>query len=818
LTACNLYTPARTSEAAFTVEHCSGSVTYSSIGFLQENSENLSQNLLGVMQKSSNSVISTVFLEDETGNVVPVKWRRGATVGGQFTKSLGTLLDKMQQSMVHFVCCITPNTVQAAELFVPEVVNTQLRHTGMLKATRIQHEGFSYRPSFRQFMERFGLLVYGAKSGAVASKETCHKVLILSGESGWHLANTKVFLKYWLVEKLDQQARIYHHHATTLQKIGHGFIARQQICRAKDAAIFFNEISCNCANMHSCQAIGAAEDIVRMEAVPHHNSSSTRKAHVQKPDPSTYFPSPPSRLLNHTPPVGMFKFHTFCTHNWGKDKYNHERVVAIARELSALDISVWIDEQEMEGRVTATMCDGIDRSATMTVFITKEYIQKVAGEGRNGLMDNCMKEFEYAESRKHLGGSHKMIPVVMEMEMADSSRWTGPVAANLAGRLYICGWEGSAADVAKQIFANIHKLVPGLELVKNEDEQQAPDAGAVATSLPFCDDVFDCVASVDLSGKVERQLVAFGVSSLSDLLMCTVEDLLLCGVKGIHAKKLLAAAAKKQRKIKVEEQLTKEKKLREEKAERKRVKMEEDRVHYLAARVASLARKEEADIAQKQHEQAEAERVRKMREKRQEDRRKELEYQCQQEAARKAARKAAQERIQNQREAELERRRKQRKEEVERKMKEDLQQKRKLEQENWPRRVEQHKLFPESVIVSGAGEDSVNGTYRLECGYYAKVDMSRTSIMLPKIFFLREQKQSWTGKYRGRWIFQGGGTERKELYDKPEKPSASRTAESTALPLSGYCVKNGAKGPAPTIFPRPISPPAFLGNDGAFGT
>lgn len=153
----------------------------------------------------------------------------------------------------------------------------------------------------------------------------------------------------------------------------------------------------------------------------------------------------------------MSKYDTFCTHNWGKDNSNHDRVVAIARELLALGVKVWIDEEQMEGRVTATMCNGIDNSAMMTVFITKEYVDKVAGVGRNGLMDNCLKEFEYAEIHK---GSALMIPVVMEEAMEDNSMWTGPVGANLAGKMRIRGWVRPAGDVARDIADAIAKLVP----------------------------------------------------------------------------------------------------------------------------------------------------------------------------------------------------------------------------------------------------------------------------------------------------------------------------------------------------------------------
>jgi len=118
---------------------------------------------------------------------------------------------------------------------------------------------------------------------------------------------------------------------------------------------------------------------------------------------------------------------------------------------------VWVDEEEMAGRVIATMFQGIDDSSTLTVFVTEEYTQKVAGTGRNGVKDNCLKEFEYAEHQK---GSGMMIPVVMEAAMVeDAAKWRGPVGL-LASKIQIRGWGRPAEDVAREITATLAKLVP----------------------------------------------------------------------------------------------------------------------------------------------------------------------------------------------------------------------------------------------------------------------------------------------------------------------------------------------------------------------
>ena len=56
--------------------------------------------------------------------------------------------------------CIKPNMRQAPNSFTGDFVNTQLSYTGMLETCRIRREGYSYRPKYDEFMERFGLLAY----------------------------------------------------------------------------------------------------------------------------------------------------------------------------------------------------------------------------------------------------------------------------------------------------------------------------------------------------------------------------------------------------------------------------------------------------------------------------------------------------------------------------------------------------------------------------------------------------------------------------------------------------------------------------------
>eukprot|EP00039_Didymoeca_costata_P012454 m.179999 g.179999 ORF g.179999 m.179999 type:complete len:953 (+) comp15487_c1_seq1:243-3101(+) len=241
ITQTTYYIKKRTNEPKFSVKHYAGLVEYDSEGFLEKNRDTLAGALVMCCERSTNGLVADIFNADisDTGAVLnssrgpqimkmqqQSSKKKTATISAQFTTSLAVLMKKMFACQAHFVRCIKPNTNQAARNFVPEFVNDQLRYTGMLETCRIRREGYSYRPNFELFMERFGLLAYGPMHDT-ADSTTCSKVMSVSGLKGWLIGRTKVFLKYWHVEKLDAQLQKFEDAAVILQKWAKGFLARR---------------------------------------------------------------------------------------------------------------------------------------------------------------------------------------------------------------------------------------------------------------------------------------------------------------------------------------------------------------------------------------------------------------------------------------------------------------------------------------------------------------------------------------------------------------------------------------------------------------
>lgn len=159
------------------------------------------------------------------------------------------------------------------------------------------------------------------------------------------------------------------------------------------------------------------------------------------------------------------KFDIFLTHDWGFDELerdNHERVVRVARALITRGFTVWIDADELYGDITTKMCEGIDESLTVGVFITQRYAQKVASKDD----DNCKKEFRYAMKKR---GEFFMIPIVMEQRMSDPASWDGRLGMELSDTLYVAMWDDSDG----QFNDAVEKLASEIQKRKNSSRQRS---------------------------------------------------------------------------------------------------------------------------------------------------------------------------------------------------------------------------------------------------------------------------------------------------------------------------------------------------------
>jgi hypothetical protein len=164
-----------------------------------------------------------------------------------------------------------------------------------------------------------------------------------------------------------------------------------------------------------------------------------------------------------------FTDHAFFTHDWNRDAHNrpnHDRVREVADVCKKRGLKIWFDEDKMSGNIVDKMCEGIDGSAVVVVFITGNYIQKVAQTEKSD--DNCKLEFNYALRRRK---PTMMIAVVMEEGARNTDDWRGAVGMALGNHLYIDMSQGHMPSNAK-----IDDLVDAIKaLIKKNEEGMSLD-------------------------------------------------------------------------------------------------------------------------------------------------------------------------------------------------------------------------------------------------------------------------------------------------------------------------------------------------------
>ncbi|KAJ1629312.1 hypothetical protein T492DRAFT_873556 [Pavlovales sp. CCMP2436] len=138
---------------------------------------------------------------------------------------------------------------------------------------------------------------------------------------------------------------------------------------------------------------------------------------------------------------------TFLSHDWGVNNVNHSRVVEVACLLQTMGVVPWVDAEQLHsGNVQNTLTKGLDDSATVVVFVTQAYMDKVAGNGIKGDEDNWCRARAARVLTAVAGCSRR--PRAYEKHL-----WHGIVGAKLGGELYI-DMSGAITRVGVQMLAN----------------------------------------------------------------------------------------------------------------------------------------------------------------------------------------------------------------------------------------------------------------------------------------------------------------------------------------------------------------------------
>ncbi|XP_071437358.1 myosin-IIIb-like isoform X2 [Pithys albifrons albifrons] len=230
------FQPARGRVLGFSIIHYAGKVQYAARGFLEKNRDNLPASVRGLFISSVTPLLSVLFTAtlSRTGTLMPhmkakvlpgvddkFNSTRKQSAGAQFRHSLMVLMERMYSANPHFVRCIKPNSQKEPGVVDSQVVLLQLRYNGLLETIRIRRDGFSWRPSFEEFAERYGILL--VKPGVSLTKESCLEILQNTDLKGWLCGKSRLFFNYWHQEQLTKCVEQMERAAVVIQKVYKGF-------------------------------------------------------------------------------------------------------------------------------------------------------------------------------------------------------------------------------------------------------------------------------------------------------------------------------------------------------------------------------------------------------------------------------------------------------------------------------------------------------------------------------------------------------------------------------------------------------------------
>ncbi|XP_051542316.1 myosin-IIIb [Myxocyprinus asiaticus] len=237
------YEVVRNHTPLFTIVHYAGKVQYNASGFLEKNRDTIPANIRELFINSVTPLLSVLFAAtiSRTGTLMPRKAKlqvaddnfnstRKQSVGAQFKHSLAVLMEKMFAASPHFVRCIKPNRSKLPDQLDSKLVMDQLRYNGLLETIRIRRDGFSWRPTFREFAERYNILLL--KPDLPVNKESCMSILNNTELSGWKCGISRLFFKYWHQEELARLVERLGRAAVVIQKN-----YRARVCRRKYLAL-----------------------------------------------------------------------------------------------------------------------------------------------------------------------------------------------------------------------------------------------------------------------------------------------------------------------------------------------------------------------------------------------------------------------------------------------------------------------------------------------------------------------------------------------------------------------------------------------------
>ena len=245
------------SQITFTIRHYAGPVEYDVTNFTEKNKDSLQPDLIGVMQNSGIQFVQDLFRSQAQATST-----RGSSkqqgLGGQFKSSLGSLVESINLTGVHYVRCIKPNLNKSSSEFNVRGVNDQLRCQGILEAIRIARAAYPNRMTHYDLTVRYQLCLRDEelakdataagsiikKFASVGEVASAHLLMDNLNVVEFQVGRTKVFFKREAMEALEAaRARVVDSFLIRLQAASRMSIYSARFRKIKESALHVQRIA-----------------------------------------------------------------------------------------------------------------------------------------------------------------------------------------------------------------------------------------------------------------------------------------------------------------------------------------------------------------------------------------------------------------------------------------------------------------------------------------------------------------------------------------------------------------------------------------------
>ncbi|XP_010324342.2 myosin-2-like isoform X1 [Solanum lycopersicum] len=221
----------------FCIRHYAGEVTYDATGFLAKNRDVLHPDIIQLLSSSDSHLPEDKKLSIPSTDAGVLDFQK-QSVATKFKDNLFKLMQQLENTTPHFICCIKPNNKQLPGMSDKDLVIEQLRCCGVLEVVRISRSGYPTRLTHQEFTSRYGFLLpkdNACQDPLSMSVAILHQFGILP--ELYQVGYTKLYFRSGQIASLEDARNQVLQGTLELQKCFRGHRARRHFHELKGGVI-----------------------------------------------------------------------------------------------------------------------------------------------------------------------------------------------------------------------------------------------------------------------------------------------------------------------------------------------------------------------------------------------------------------------------------------------------------------------------------------------------------------------------------------------------------------------------------------------------